>query len=935
MKTKIMYQIKINRILLIALFLIILFQVMSISSLTATNELDPKQSRSRQIGKSDVTIVTADVYNAGLDVPDEYVNEVAMIQFSDPEPIEGERITINATVFNVGTRGASATVYFYDGPPEEKDLIGKDNLSIHAFGYQVASTPWNTTGEEELHTIYVLINPEDPENESSNDNNQASRDITVNQIPIAQAGPDLGIIDVLYEDEQIRFDGSSSTDTQSDLKTGLIYTWNFNDPYADDENPSFASGNNLTYPTHIFTHQGFYEVNLTVLDDGGASATDSLVVKITNSIPITEFQTSLENVNEDDDIIFDAKETWDTNSDKLELIYYWDFGDGSDTGWINDSIVNHTYPFEGKYTVKLTVRDNDGESDSASQEITVNNLAPIADAGTDITSFESNIKFDGSGSWDTPTDLKKLNYRWSFGDSGSGYGKSVMHNYTKKGNYQVDLTVTDDNGEQDIDSISVTIKNLSPVAIIKTNTREAIEDDEIYFEGVDSYDPDGELLSYHWDFDDGTTADGVSTNHVFIGAGDYQVTLTVQDEDNVVNKDSILIKILNVNPVANGGPDREVFIGELILFNARNSTDTPSDLPELRYFWDFGDNTTEQGLEVIHSYVNPGTYNVTLRVLDDDDAFDIHKIIVYVRDALLSSISLTVEISKTKCRPGETVEITGELDFEFENVDFLPDYALARVRVEILETKEYWFVNPEPDGVYSLNFAAPNMEGTYTVKVSITRLGLLAEETVTFRVDKPGSIQQGSYFTIDPTTTIIVVTVGSAAGGLGAFTAGTDLGRYKLFTLLIPLYSRLNRDALLDNFTRGRIYEHIRMNPGMHYRAIKENLGLSNGSLAYHLRVLEKESYIQSSSDGFCKRFYPRGMKISKTAPNNVQESILDMICERPFITQKELARELGLDISTVNYHINLMAGAGIIKAEKYGRTKHYIIEAEVVEPIS
>ena len=126
-----------------------------------------------------------------------------------------------------------------------------------------------------------------------------------------------------------------------------------------------------------------------------------------------------------------------------------------------------------------------------------------------------------------------------------------------------------------------------------------------------------------------------------------------------------------------------------------------------------------------------------------------------------------MDLSKTTCKPDETVEVTGEVDFEFVQADFLPDYTLAWVRVEILKTGEYWIVYPERNGEYALNFAAPDKEGTYTLKVSITRLGLLAEETATFKVEKPGAKQQSSYLTIDPTTTIIVVSVGGAAGGLG------------------------------------------------------------------------------------------------------------------------------------------------------------------------
>jgi len=206
-----------------ALFILYILFLMLILPLFVQGE---DISHRRQIvGKSNVTIYTADVSSYGLEVPEEYEDQAAMIQFSDNEPIEGETIIINATVFNVGTRGASITVYFYDGPPLDNDLIGTDTLNVNPLGYDLASTPWDTTSEDEFHTIFVLLDPDDPTNESNDDNNNATRDIVVNQIPIAKAILDLGLPTELYEDDEIIFDGTSSSDTESDLAVGLTYTW--------------------------------------------------------------------------------------------------------------------------------------------------------------------------------------------------------------------------------------------------------------------------------------------------------------------------------------------------------------------------------------------------------------------------------------------------------------------------------------------------------------------------------------------------------------------------------------------------------------------------------------------------------------------------------------------------------------------------------------
>ena len=50
-------------------------------------------------------------------------------------------------------------------------------------------------------------------------------------------------------------------------------------------------------------------------------------------------------------------------------------------------------------------------------------------------------------------------------------------------------------------------------------------------------------------------------------------------------------------------------------------------------------------------------------------------------------------------------------------------------------------------------------------------------------------------------------------------------------------------------------------------------------------------------------------------------------LARKPRMTQKELAEGLGLDVSTINYHVNMMAGAGLLVLEKKGRAKRYRVE--------
>jgi DNA-binding MarR family transcriptional regulator len=182
----------------------------------------------------------------------------------------------------------------------------------------------------------------------------------------------------------------------------------------------------------------------------------------------------------------------------------------------------------------------------------------------------------------------------------------------------------------------------------------------------------------------------------------------------------------------------------------------------------------------------------------------------------------------------------------------------------------------------------------------------------------------------------VIMTV--AVAGVAA--AWTETGRFKLMWLFwVPLYTKLKRTSILDHFVRGQVYGYIKANPGEHYNAIKKALALKNGTLVYHLQTLEREEYIKSVSDGRYKRFYPAGMKVPEeplVRLNKIQEIILRLIGDRPAISQKEIADQIGLSGATINYHINVMLKANVIKMEKLGRTTHcYAIDedGEVVEP--
>jgi DNA-binding transcriptional ArsR family regulator len=176
---------------------------------------------------------------------------------------------------------------------------------------------------------------------------------------------------------------------------------------------------------------------------------------------------------------------------------------------------------------------------------------------------------------------------------------------------------------------------------------------------------------------------------------------------------------------------------------------------------------------------------------------------------------------------------------------------------------------------------------------------------------------------ISITTTVIAV-----FGALGA----TEYGRYGIIKFLfLPLYSKLKKEKLLNQFTRGKIYGYILANQGEHYNSIKNALDLSNGSLTYHLSVLEREDMIKSRIDGRYKRFYPKGAPTSSHDGSDLmsmpQRYMYEIVKRTPGITQIEIAEIMGESKQVINYHIKLLENRGLLDIHYEGKYTHCFIK--------
>ncbi len=465
--------------------------------------------------------------------------------------------------------------------------------------------------------------------------------------PKVNAGADI----TTYEGSTISFGGSFINPGPSHT-----YRWSFGDG---------STSTGTLHPTHKYKDNGVYTVKLEVTDEHGDVGSDTLKVTVKNAEPIVHAGPD-RSTFEGQALSFSGSFS-DPGSDTHTI--KWSFGDGSYA--YHTLTPTKIYTDNGFYTVTLEVTDDDGFTGFDTLYVTVYNVAPTVNAGSDLTADEGDI-VTFSGSYTDPGSKDTHTYSWDFGDGSTKTGTlNPTHKYLDNGVYTVTLTVTDNDGGVGSDTLTVTVYNVAPIVPMyspsHTDTTTITFEDLNHRQYVGSYYPGLTFSSgayclmkpnYNYqgypphsgtnviidissgviriDFDNPVSMVGAwfmtDSTTVYLKAYNVQGDLLNQTSvysgytygkyadvqsigiNYVIFEDNANYWVLDDLIYTEGSPanegDEVSFMGTFI---------DPGTADTHTYSWDFDDGSTATGiLSTTHVFTDNGIFTVTLTVTDDD-----------------------------------------------------------------------------------------------------------------------------------------------------------------------------------------------------------------------------------------------------------------------------------------------------------------------------
>ena len=360
------------------------------------------------------------------------------------------------------------------------------------------------------------------------------RTVNILDQPIAKFGMPL----TLCVNDSVRI-----TDT-SIVANSQITSWQWN--FGDGQTASLSNGNPFY---HKYATPGTYTVSLVVSSANGCHS-DTLR-KTINVLPVAQASFTF-----DRNVCLGQPIQFSDNSTPVGgpiTAWHWDFGDGNAAMLGASASFPYTYAAVGTYTVKLYVTGANGcSSDTFRLQVNVTDKPSSQFTISGKACVDSSFQFVSATAYNSTV---PSNWYWSFGDgqiANIGTAHTAVHNYTTPAaNLRVRHAVT--YGGCTSDTTDLVIANIAanPTASFTATGTALCQNMPIQIAATGSPDVTG----WNWDMGNGTLMMPPPFIHSYAAAGNYTITLRVQNAAGCYS--ALLSQPINiaVQPVVDAGPD--------------------------------------------------------------------------------------------------------------------------------------------------------------------------------------------------------------------------------------------------------------------------------------------------------------------------------------------------------------------------------------------
>ena len=252
------------------------------------------------------------------------------------------------------------------------------------------------------------------------------------------------------------------------------------------------------------------------------------------------------------------------------------------------------------------------------------------------------------------------------------------------------------------------------------------------------------------------------------------------------------------------------------------------------------------------------------------------------------------------------------------------------------------------DGVWDTGWSAESSipyefpgPGNYTVTVEVRDIRGLTNSSSILVYVPPAKVRPLPGLNSDSFLLeyVLAVSVIAVVGTVALFMAWPVESLIVAFlALLFPLYTRLRKDDVLDNYKRGMIHGLILAHPGISFSGMREALAFSSGSLVYHLSVLQEKGQVCCRKSGTLMRYYLDGSPISRLVRlglTDFQLEIVRHVVSSGEVSKKDIQIAMKSSKQTLHYNLKKLVTDGVLVSSFFGGHRMYSVKSGIEPDLS